>query len=226
MECNFTFKHFGEILELARNHDYDFLTLSEYYDLVKNKLPIPKKLILLRHDIDDTFERTKFFLEAEKKHNIKATYFFRLHSYYNIFSFKNYSIIKLVSEMNHEVGLHTEIMEFVSAFKEENPKELLKKEIRVLETILGKKIRGITPHRDIGTTKNSLPFIKDINLGDFNIDYHSYDKIFNDGIKYVNEGLNPHICWRDRCPCKLIGEVDKMYILTHPRWWFKRFFNE
>jgi len=225
MEYDWTFKNYEKILSLGKKKGYSFLTCADYYQEKKAGRKLPKKIIIMRHDVDDRIGRIKGYLDAEKRQRVAATYFFRVHAKYNLFSYRCYELLKRVREEGHEIGLHTEVLDFVFAHREKS-EDILRREIAALEAVSGARIKGVAPHRDLSYHENSLPFVQKFNLKKFGLMYQSYDPLFTLDMEYVNESLNPHICWKSKSPEQAIGSFDKIYIMTHPRFWFNRYYNE
>ena len=77
-------------------------TIGEYEKLRKSK-----KFLILRHDVDFSLDYALKLAKKEAKNEIKSTYFILLHGeYYNPFDKKNTKIIKEISNLGHEIGLH------------------------------------------------------------------------------------------------------------------------
>ena len=55
----------------------------------------------------------------------------------------------------------------------------------------------------------------------YDLKYHAYEKKFFEKTEYVNEGFNPHICWRNKTPEDCIRSGKTIYMLLHPHWWFR-----
>ena len=103
--CSFKLEHYKYCLESAKRKGYKFLTLEEYIQN-KSKVVRKEKIILMRHDIDHKLSLAMNFAEIEKSLGIQTTYFIRLHADYNPYRLENYKVIKNLTEMDHEVGLH------------------------------------------------------------------------------------------------------------------------
>ena len=120
----------------------------------------------------------------------------------------------------HERGLHTNYVEF-SKILNLNKNKILNNEINILKKFFD--VKGIAPHRDLNYCYNSLPDIElnwDSIKSDNQIEYHAYDsKILNNTV-YINEGFNPHLCWRLHKPEEIIPTGDSIYLLTHNHWWY------
>ncbi|KAH8724322.1 hypothetical protein GQ44DRAFT_618695, partial [Phaeosphaeriaceae sp. PMI808] len=78
-------------------------------------------------------------LKLLDKYNIKATWFTPAHS---AESFPQQ--IRKIVDKGHEIGLHGYTHEFVSTLSEEQQRDVLKKSIEVLTSIVGKRPRGWT----------------------------------------------------------------------------------
>lgn len=209
MECNFTLKHYKETLDLAKKNGYIFSTMQDY-----NKNINKSKIIFLRHDIDFNVKNALKFAKIENELKIRATYFLRVHANYNPFSLENYGVIKKLIGLGHEVGLHHEV-DFAKIHNE-NQKELFFRARKVLEAITKKKILGVTPHEPV----RSKTLINEKNLKEFDLNYEGYSTKFIKDVKYISDSL----CrWREGCMCEFIKKrTPKLYINTHPFWWYER----
>lgn len=86
---------------------------------------------------------------------IRSIYFILFTSvFYNIFDRENIRIIRAISKLGHEIGLHYDPTHLrVNGLK---PIEILKMQIKVLESIMGKTIKTIVRH---GPWSDRDPFI-------------------------------------------------------------------
>ncbi len=215
MPCNFTFKHYEEIIQKALECEYVFYTFNEYID----KKP-KGNAMLMRHDIDNHLYRTADFARIENTKKVKATYFFRVHAPYNIFEFNNYKLIKSLEKTGHEIGIHTEIGDFEKFNPSEDYLQLLKREKEFMEACLGHKITGFSSHRDFDYQVNPLPIINNLDYRSIGFKYFAYQDEFHKDAKYISEVVSGHITWREGCPCTFIGKNEKICLLTHPAWWY------
>src|SRR5215467_13808704 len=107
MQCNFTFQHYRETLEQALASGYQFYTHLDYW----RRKPVGRS-ILLRHDIDNFVKRSVEFAKIEETLGIPATYFVRIHGDYNLFYVNDYLRFKKIAGLGHEIGLHSDVVEF------------------------------------------------------------------------------------------------------------------
>lgn len=84
MGCGFTYEHYREVLEAAKEVGYSFPTLEEFNEA-------DEKTLLLRHDIDFAPQSAARLAEIESDLGISSTYFIRVHSNgYNPFGYRRY----------------------------------------------------------------------------------------------------------------------------------------
>jgi len=212
MECNFTLKHYRNIISLAKNKGYIFSRFKDY-DHNKDK----KRLILLRHDVDIHIGNALTFAKIEKKLDVVSTFFIRLHAPYNVFSFDNYSILKKIISLGHEIGLHYE-PDFFSIFNEKDIIQTFNRDRSVLENIINKKISGISTHEP-NRSFSKLP-LDELFLKKIKLKYYAYQPKFVKELKYISDSGGR---WREGCLCGFIKkEVPKISVLIHPVWWFNK----
>ncbi len=224
-DCRFSFDHYRYILKKAERCDYKILSCDEYH---KNRESLPERYVILRHDIEHYPDRAVEFAKIEAEFGFISTYFVRVHAKaYNIFNYKVYYDLKSIIEMGHEVGLHTEPIDF-SRTSGEDPEKVFQKELEVLRVILSYPVKGVCPHVD-WTEYNNIDFFKHIKLKQFGLHYHTYQSEFFKENFYVSDGQ--HYYWKNYqngdllktklCPCKIIEKgIPNIYLLTHPMNWF------
>lgn len=217
MPCDFSFKHYEETLERARN-SYRFITMKEF-DEFKNE----NWLFMLRHDVDFHIKRALEFAKIENKLGIKATYLIRVHAKeYNPFEFNSYRILRMIQNLGHEIGLHFEVMD-MAYITNEDPDDIFKKEKKVLEAILDSKIVTAGEHADRGGV-SKLDFFKNKKYEDFGIINEAYDEKFMGTMKYISDSNGR---WREKCFCQYLFKEPRLYILTHPIfWWHEHYHTE
>lgn len=206
MKCTNKFSHYKESLEKAINLDYHFLKLNEYSEIENHE-----KIIILRHDIDLSLENALKMAKIENGLGIQSTYFIRVSAKYNPMYYPNIELIKSILMLNHEVGLHYSLD--IPKLTSVNNLDYLLREKRILEEIIQQKISGICLH-----DPNQINKI-DIDLQKYQIEYDAYSDIFIKKLKYISDS---RASWREGCMCKNIGKYPKLYILTHPFWWYEK----
>jgi len=216
---NFTYKAYSEMLKTALDSGYTVLCIR---DLLK-KSAIPPKVLVLRHDIDRNPHSMYPLAETELKLGIKSSIFVRvMGADYNPFSYRITTDLLELENNDFEIGLHSNFLEFATNTNQ-NPISILTAEVKALSSIY--KIKGMSCHRDINYVINSLPYLQK-NWGiikqSTGLEYDAYDNtIFNKFI-YVNEGLNPHLSWRNNSPLDIIKQGKSFYLLTHNHWWYEK----
>jgi len=204
---NFTFNHYKDTLHLALSKKYKFLK-CEQYNLIKEY----DKVIIMRHDIDFSLDNALKFAQIENELGIFSTYFIRLHSkYYNSLEYNSYNIIKSIQDLGHEIGLHQE-PDF--SLLSPNPNKYLKQEIKAFNLLFQTQIKGISTHEPLRTGIQVTP----LNISEFNLEYESYFPMFTQQMKYISDS---GARWREGDMFEWIKkDKDKLYILTHPFWWY------
>ena len=116
-----------------------------------------------------------------------------------------------IKALNHEIGLH--FAQDIPIILDEPFKKFFFREKSIIESLLGEKVKGCSIH----DPNHSI--INDTNLEEYGLQYHAYSDNFTKKIKYISDS---RANWRDGCMCKNIGKFDKLCILTHPFWWYKK----
>lgn len=219
----FNLEYYKEIIVSAQKAGYTFVTLREYYDL---GCP-PAKHFVLRHDLDRTPSSLRPMLDVEMDCLVRSTIFVRVSAPdYNLFDPR---LLKVVSEADYfgfEIGLHTNFVELAEIMSVP-PDLILSNEINCIRSFFP-RVDSISCHRDINYMYNSLPYVEE-NWNkiktNHRLHYQAYDRLFNSAM-YVNEGLNPHLCWRGFTPERVIEMSNSIYMSVHPHWWHSKYAND
>ena len=229
---DFTFKYYEKIFQTAVKSGYRIITLKEFF---LNEFDKREKILVNRIDVDVKIKRLKIIYKILKQLNIKASIYVRLHSpTYNLLSIDNIKIIQDLISIGCEIGVHTEL-EDIEGYCNIDKKQLLKNEIKILETIFKSKIYGTASHGDI-THYNNLDFWKNHTSDDFGLVYEAYDKKLWNNCRYVSD--SEWIKWKAYENGKLIkndrrSPIEHMQdnckvllILTHPESWYEKYIYE
>jgi hypothetical protein len=206
MNFNFTFKNIKNYFQEVLEHGYIILTCEEYITYKKSR-NIDNKILVNRIDVDLSLKKALRIAEIFNDLNIKGTFFIRLHApEYNPFSFENYRCLKMIKEMGHEIGYHSEIID-QSAIWSEPPEDCLKRDLDVLNRILNISVRGVASHRGM-TGHNNLDFWKNNKPKDFGLLYEAYDSeptfnLWNEAF-YISDSCWTH--WKCYDKGRLIEE--------------------
>jgi hypothetical protein len=203
LNCDFSYKHYFDIIQHAKKK-FKIGPVNEFESLKQ-----AEKFMILRHDVDYSLEKALNFAKKEKEMKIQSTYFILLEGiYYNALSIENTKIIKKISDLGHEVGLHYDSNNIKSkTFLEVRIKKLLD----VLENIIGKKIVSIAQH--------NVSISLGVNARDNSEYYDAMNKDLLNNTNYFSDSVQN---WRKGCVCRHIDEYDNLYVLTHPIWWSER----
>lgn len=213
----FSIKYYKSFLELGKKKGYEFVTISQFL-----KKGCPKKgHIILRHDLDTKPQTLQKMLDIEEALGVRSTNFIRvLGNEYNFLSYPVFNMIKSAKTRGHEIGLHTSCVEWAT-INNLDPMLVLELEVSTLRKFID--FEGIAPHRDLNYSYNSLPFIEDnwLKISSLGVSYQGYQDNLIDSTIYVNEGFNPHLCWRNQTPEQAMAKGESVYILTHNHWWYE-----
>jgi len=202
---NFTYKTYKNIL-IKLKKDYKFVSFSK----IKFSNETFKKSILLRHDIDQSLEKTIPISEIESELGIIATYFLFLRSpFYNIFSPASESIVRKILKSGHLIGLHFDFTKYSNISVSETSYQIMK-EIDFIQTFFNIKIDAVSFHRPI-----SLKFFRNLELSTYP---HTYEPIFVDNFKYFSDSRG---IWRFGNPFESeeYRKKENIHLLIHPIWW-------
>lgn len=209
--------------------------VTSYVDYLKNYKNTNQKVLILRHDIDDTSDATKLMFEIEKKNNVKATYYFRWKTF-------DKQLIDEISKQGFEVGLHYETIAtycikynkyIVTEQDLKKCREILKKEIKDFKLLSGVNIETIASHgnpvnKAIGVPNNVLFYGQ--KYSDYGVLGETYDRNI---LKYY---IKSYICDADLLeksgysyssnPIDSIMKGDKVIeFLSHPNHWYYDVYN-
>lgn len=98
LKMDFTRQKYRELISQLQQSGYEFITYADYCG---GKLP--KRFVILRHDVDLKPFNSFCIAQDEKEIGIKATYYFRA-----VPESWDEDIIQLIHEWEHEVGYHYE----------------------------------------------------------------------------------------------------------------------
>tara|TARA_Y200000002_G_scaffold380776_1_gene393098 strand:- start:3877 stop:4686 length:810 start_codon:yes stop_codon:yes gene_type:complete len=214
----FNLEYYDKFIKEAIDNGYSFMTLKEFF----TKRPKNLKIFILRHDLDQKPHSLENMLNVERKYSVKSTIFVRpLTNEYNVYGYNTFKMLMNAQKEGYEIGLHTSFVEFSIINKLDRIK-VLETELNILRNHF--EISGIAPHRDLNYMYNSLPELEknwSLIKNKFDLMYQGYDKLLFESLTYVNEGFNPHLCWRNITPEEAMKMKQSIYLNTHSHWWFK-----
>jgi hypothetical protein len=235
-DFHFTFANIEAQYRAALDVGYQFITCLEYADRKGNLADLT---IVNRVDIDLSVKKADRLRDIFDRLGIKASFFVRLHATeYNPFSFENYRILKAIRDSGHEIGYHSEIVD-QAAIWDEDAADCLRRDLEVLNHMLGIKTRGVASHGGM-TGLNNLDFWKDRRATEFGVFYEAYDKseVFNlfEKAFYISDSEwtrwkcydKGKLCQDDRRTFgeHLASRHALIYLLIHPDTYFDRHFYE
>jgi len=235
---HFTFDNISQQYEAALEAGYEILTCEEYARLKKSKC-VPELALVNRVDIDLSCKKALRLAEIFERLSIRATFFVRLHApEYNPFDFENFRILKYIRDAGHEIGYHSEIVD-QAVIWEENAASSLRRDLAVLNTMLGIDVVGVASHGGL-TGLNNLDFWQDREPAEFGLLYEAYEKSENFGL-FENSFYISDSEWTQwKCYDKgslVVGDRRSLgehildnhkliYLLIHPDTYFDRHFYE
>ncbi len=199
--CEFTLKHYRQIIEQAQNSAFEIFPIRDAMKVVPGK-----KQILLRHDIDFSVEDAKRMALVEQEMGVCSTYYVLLHApTYHIGDRAVYRDLLSIQKMGHEIGLHYDINFFEEATID--PMEGIEREAAFLGGLLGTTIVSVSQHKP-GTDGFFT------GVGSRFIDPYSA-KLMKE-IRYISDSKR---VWRAGCVHELLETVPTIQLLVHPEWW-------
>lgn len=101
--------------------------------------------LILRHDVDASVESAFKMARVEQKFGIRSTYFVLFsHKFYNLLEKDSLIILREISKLGHEIGLHYDVGAYESYGRD--LMETLENEIKLLERLLNRKVFSVACH--------------------------------------------------------------------------------
>ena len=214
MNCNFSFKHYGEILKIALKSNYEFINFDEFIERDKNLKKdnfLNQKICLLRHDADYEFAKNYNIAKIEHDLGIKSTFFIQCSAReYNCRDRDVFKIAKELSKMGHQIGVHLDITWYEN-ITIDKVQTYFEKEKKLLSNILDVEVI------DIFSYHNPHKF-KDLVLNKVTPGLRStYEPLFFSKIKYLSDSQG----WYEGCMCEIFkkSKYPKIQLLTHSYLW-------
>jgi len=167
----FTFSNLKKEYEALLKSNYKIIKCD---DFALNNDSMKGKHVINRIDIDYSVKKAEAIGNIFEELGITGTFFLRLHApEYNVFSFENYRIIKKLISNGNEIGYHSEIVDQSNIWNESASSNLVR-DIKVLESIFGIKVKGVASHGG-NTGFNNLDFWKNKRPSDYGLVYEAYE---------------------------------------------------
>lgn len=230
---DFTYAAYDQMVGEILNAGYRYVTLQEFFSPT---FVAPEKMVVNRIDVDLKIDRLRTLRSIFKRHDVRASIYVRLHAAgYNLLNFGTIRLLQDLLDDGHEIGLHTEMMD-ASGFLGVDGPSLLKSELHLLETVLGKQTHGTASHGDM-TPFNNLDFWKHNAPSDFGLSYEAYDTRLWENCRYVSDSEwtrwksydNGSLRVDDRRTPQEHAFQDQppiLYLLTHPESWYEHYIHE
>jgi hypothetical protein len=229
MTRDFTLEKYKDLCKTILSSGYKIITVKDYIGK-DNDLKAPKKIMILRHDVDRKIANTEKMAVLENKLGISSTYYFRKTN--DVFKPE---IIKKVHDLGHEVGFHYEVMDkakgdFKKAIK------IFEKELKEFRNIC--EVKTVCMHGNPWTSWKNADIWKKYNLKDYNIIGEPYITIDFDKIAYFTDtgrrwdggkySIDDYVQSSQETAVRTTDELSElisagtypaMFILSHPNRW-------
>jgi len=202
---NFTEQTYSKLMASAAER-FHFVRMST--DLLLNG----EDIALWRHDIDISPHRALKLAIIEAELGVVANYYVQLSSrYYNLFEPEVCLLLRQISELGHEIGLHFDPSVLEQQVRADYESRIAT-EAKILGEILEVKVSSFTLHNP--TTMVGVELDLAVHGGLIN---GSSSLILNQ-FEYCSDSNG---IWRFRNLVDVIKdkEVKRLYALTHPEWW-------
>ncbi len=199
---DFTIENYKHLVRLALN----YYTPSSF-----NSLKSKNKIILWRHDVDISINRSLRLAQINSELGMKSTFFLSLHShFYNPFEKKQKVKLLEIINLGHDIGLHFD----TSFYKIENKFQLenyITCEKEIFANLLSQELVAISFH---DPSDSDLKF-EDENYSDL---VNAYSKKLKDEVKYCSDSNG---YWRhEKLEDVILSNAHKsLQVLIHPEWW-------
>lgn len=166
--------------------------------------PGDRPVLLLRHDLDGPLGGAEAFAELEAEAGVSATYFVQTAGdFYNLLSAAGRTLLRRLTELGHEVGLHYEAKRYLA-----DGDAALAGDLRLLEDLSGQPVQSASQH---------VPIDDDAIAIERYVANDAYAPRFTQPpMHYISDSL---MAWREATPHDLIDREVPFQLLTHPETW-------
>jgi len=215
--CDFSLGHYRQVLQEAKGRGYQFRLCREFASA-----PVTDgQVLVLRHDVDCSLDWSRQVAALEYEEGVRSTVFIRVDAkFYDASSPANRRVLRWLVEHGFEIGLHY-TLPAESTGLAADVESVCRNKAR-LEDLAGCSIDGLAEHmprrrgRDVVAGQEAI--IERL-LRDGAFRYDAYSPLFLSGLTYLSD-TNQN--WRRGCVHTWLGREPKLYVLTHPVWWFVR----
>lgn len=209
----FSYEYYRHMLSAAQANGYRLSSFAGYEEGYA-------KTVIIRHDVDYTMDGLLKAASIEYELGVSATYLFRIHAdQYNLFTPYNWNIVQTLADMGHEIGLHFEGMNVGRALGID-PVELINKERRILEAMLGFEVLTASEHRELsGAIHGTDTFHNVYDFETLGFKYFAMDPKYCREMKYLSDS---NANWREGDLLENLNKHARFQILTHLDWWFEK----
>jgi peptidoglycan/xylan/chitin deacetylase (PgdA/CDA1 family) len=134
---DFTLERYAELIQYLKG----IYKIVPFNNVPQENIPY----LILRHDVDWSLPSALKVAQVERDLGITSTYFILFSkSLYDVLENRNAAIVKQISKLGHEIGLHYCPQCYRSYSR--NMDKTLEREIKLLERISGREVRSIARH--------------------------------------------------------------------------------
>ncbi|HKU85065.1 MAG TPA: hypothetical protein VJV77_01890 [Casimicrobiaceae bacterium] len=205
-------------MTFPRNHDPRYFSLDGFrfiltraqaigYRIVPFRAfepPGDRPVLLLRHDLDGPLGGAEAIAELESEAGVSATFFVQTAGdFYNLLSAAGRTLLRRLTELGHEVGLHYEAKRYLT-----EGDAALANDLRLLEDLCGQPVQSASQH---------VPIDDDAIAIERYVDNDAYAPRFTQPpMRYLSDSL---MAWREATPHDLLDCRASFQLLTHPETW-------
>lgn len=209
-------------MSLSTHYHIEDFTRNNYRRLVKmakekyifrffSNFAPGERYILWRHDVDFSVHSARKLALIEGEEGVVSTFFLHMHSmFYNLFEKEISDLCFEIKSAGHNLGLHFD-PDYYSIQNDDQFRELLTREKKMLEDLLGCKVEAVSFH-------NPTPEILHANKMEYCGMINAYAEYFHKQVGYCSDSSG---YWRHRRLEDVLsaGEDPCLQVLTHPEWW-------
>ena len=235
---NFTFEYIESEYRALFELGYRFVTCQDAFEQFRATGCVNDGALTVinRVDVDYSLLRASRLAKIYNGMGIKATFFIRLHAKeYNPFDFENFRYLRAIQRAGHEIGYHSEIVDQAAIWCEDAA-IALRRDLAVMEAMLGTSVRGVASHGGL-TGLNNLDFWADHTPEEFGLCYEAYQDGLMEASRYISD--SEWVRWKSydggrrlegdhRSPSQHARQeqIPLIYLLIHPDTYYDRHIYE